>query len=1258
MKKGQIIWVFYIVFGMMLSIPLIGADWPMWRYDTGRRASTEMEFTSDAELLWTRELPEPQRCWPFQYEDYYTGGNPLEKGKLSFDVSYEPVIGKGLLFVPSMVSDHVTAYSTETGEKVWRYYTEGPVRFAPVFWEDNLYFISDDGYLYCLEAATGEKSWKFQGNYSSRRVLGNERLISMWPGRGGPVIQDGILYFASGAVPYEGVFIHAVDAHTGEVIWTNSTSGSIWDLHQHGGAYSFGGPLPQGYLAVTEDKLLVPGGRTPPAVFDRESGELLYFRQATGIVGKGAGGYQVSVHGDWFFNHNMLYALEDGAQYGPVTASVITDDVFMGLDNGTFQVFSTSLEKEEIEIEDRLSRGAIREKYDLKEVRETTLDEGKQLFIKMDGLLAITRENGNIALFELTEEGEPGEIVWEHSIDGEVWNVLAGDEKLFVITENGKIYCFGEDRGSDPVHYQEEIIEDDLDMYSVEWAENIVEETNATAGYAYVYGADNKQLLQALVEQTSLHLIVIEPDEERVDALREYFDERGMYGQRIALICDEPLDFPFPPYLAELVLMTEGEYTTDHLKQGFQSLRPYGGTIYLQDPAEEVEAKFEQASLENGRFVRNEDYALVVREGPLPGAGQWTHQYSDASNTTYSDDDLVRAPMGVLWFGGPSNKNTLPRHGNGPIPQVAGGKLFILGIDTLSARCVYTGRELWVKDFPEIGHPFTTLEHERRFRDGQEVYMPNHPGANFIGSPYVSKEDGVYVIYEDKLYCLDPSSGEVEVEFRIPPLEEVRNPEWGHVMVWEDLLIATIDPQIFDDGEIGNTENWNATSSSIILVMDRYDGGVHWARKAEQVGFRHNAIVAGDGKLFTIDGISSGARELLERRGVEVEEESHLLAFDIRTGRELWREEEDVFGTWLGYYEEYNTLLQGGRHGARGVPPDEPRERLKAHCGQSGDEKWTYRERYTGPLGLHPDMIIPGNPGQRAIHPETGEVMLQKHPLTGEEYRWSYHRYYGCGTMNASRHMINFRSGAAGFHDLKNLGGTGNFGGFRSGCTNNLIAADGLLNAPEYTRTCTCSYQLQTSLGLVHKPEAEMWTLNRLESGQKPIQTIGINFGAQGNRRENDVLWLEYPKIYGQGPDVPLELTSSSHEWFRNHSSWIENPEDGYEWVASYGAKGIDSLEVKLLDEESEEEEKSYHVTMYFAEPEDLGIGERRFDVKVQGEKVLEGFDIYEETGGARRLVKKEFADIPVQDILKIEFVNGNAPSVISGIEIVCQDHK
>src|SRR5438309_11268011 len=106
----------------------------------------------------------------------------------------------------------------------------------------------------------------------------------------------------------------------------------------------------------------------------------------------------------------------------------------------------------------------------------------------------------------------------------------------------------------------------------------------------------------------------------------------------------------------------------------------------------------------------------------------------------------------------------------------------------------------------------------------------------------------------------------------------------------------------------------------------------------------------------------------------------------------------------------------------------------------------------------------------------TGACRMRTDPLTGLPVEWSWVRSYGCNTPMASEHLLTFRSGAAGYFDLCGDGGTGNLGGFRSSCTNNLVVAGGLLTAPDYTRTCTCSYQNQTSLALVPMPEAEMWT--------------------------------------------------------------------------------------------------------------------------------------------------------------------------------------
>src|SRR5262245_43546827 len=198
---------------------------------------------------------------------------------MQFDTAYEPVVVGKTLLIGSPRNDSVTALDTETGAERWTYFADGPVRFAPAVWEGKAYFISDDGHLYCLDAATGKLCWKFRGGPAERRCFGNERVVSAWPARGAPVVADGTVYFAASIWPFMGIFLHALDARTGAVVWTNDGDGSLYMKQPHN-ADSFAGVAPQGALAVAGDKLLVPGGRSVPACYDRRTGKLLHYRLA------------------------------------------------------------------------------------------------------------------------------------------------------------------------------------------------------------------------------------------------------------------------------------------------------------------------------------------------------------------------------------------------------------------------------------------------------------------------------------------------------------------------------------------------------------------------------------------------------------------------------------------------------------------------------------------------------------------------------------------------------------------------------------------------------------------------------------------------------------------------------------------------------------------------------------------------------------------------------------------------------------------
>src|SRR5258707_14382402 len=145
---------------------------------------------------------------------------------------------------------------------------------------------------------------------------------------------------------------------------------------------------------------------------------------------------------------------------------------------------------------------------------------------------------------------------------------------------------------------------------------------------------------------------------------------------------------------------------------------------------------------------------------------------------------------------------------------------------------------------------------------------------------------------------------------------------------------------------------------------------------------------------------------------------------------------------------------------------------MRAYQGSRGNVLWYHRD-YAGPAMIHGDYILKDHGACDLL---TGTVRMRTDPLTGQPVAWEWTRNHGCNTPSASEHLLTFRSGAAGYYDLCNDGGTGNLGGFRSSCTNNLIVAAGLLNAPDYTRTFVCNYQNQASLALIHMPQVGMWT--------------------------------------------------------------------------------------------------------------------------------------------------------------------------------------
>ncbi|MCO6453851.1 MAG: PQQ-binding-like beta-propeller repeat protein [Pirellulaceae bacterium] len=1228
----------------------LGGDWPMYRYDAGRGNWCPDELPDGLRLAWERELPAPRPAWP------------ASQFKLQFDGVPQPIVAGRMLITGSSVHDSVTAYDTRTGREVWRFYTSGPVRFALAAWEQKVYAASDDGYLYCLDAASGDLRWKVRGGPGDGLVLGNERLVSAWPIRGGPVVADRRVYFTAGIWPFMGIFVHSVDAETGQTVWLNSQLGSDWITHPHG-APSFGSIVPQGYLAASGDHLIVPGGRSLPAVLDRERGQLRHFD----FGGKGAGGWDVAARGAFYAVGGQAFELATGLPLGSCTAEVLGDRWIV--DNGQVQWLQPELNRKQTT--DRKGNPAIKVELVRSRTLPVPLDKLRILAAAGNDLLA--GGAGLVARFRVSQLAEPAESpsappqvqrVWSAEITGEAAAMVAADDRLFVVTRDSRLLCFSQDAG-EPVSWQLEeprpagAQATDAEAARPPLAGAIRRQLTTTPGYAVLLGLESSELADQLLAASQLQVIAVEADAGRVEQARRRWEAAGQYGSRIAVRQGTLETCELPPYLASLIVAEPAVLPRQDLvawcARLFTALRPYGGLACLplseRQHAELAAAVrgFSAGGASNsddrfagGQLERDGDWTWLRRPGPLPGSSSWTHQYGDAANSLVSRDELVRAPLGVLWFGGPANDRILPRHGHGPAPQVAGGRLVIEGADMLRCVDVYTGRVLWERELPGLGAYYDTTAH--------------FAGAGEIGSNYVTLPDAVYVVYGDRILELHAASGqprrqftladggrmeELNEDFQLPaPTASPSAPAWGFLAVDDRWLLATSGPVKVDaeaEGALAAalSPGRYASSSRRLVLFDRHTGQRMWSRTAEQ-SFRHNAIVLASGKVFCLDSLSRSQLDMLRRRGIEPTRKPRLLALDAASGKELWATDEDVFGTFLNYSADHDVLLQAGS-AYRDRARDEADTGMVAYRGQDGQVLWKdLARKHGGPCLLWKDKIITNGGGG-----------YQLELLTGNETGWKYERMYGCNTAIGGQHLLTFRSGAAGFCDLAGDSGTGNIGGFRSGCTSNLVIADGVLSAPDYTRTCTCAYQNQCSLALVPMPQAESWTF----SSRKTLpDRYAVNLGAPGDRRAADgVLWYEYPVTGGNSPDLSLRLLPEKVRGVRHHSSRLPDDSSAPAFITSSAVTGLVELRQELP---AARPSGPVTVRLYFAELEGKGPGERVFDVAIQGQSVLQGLDVARETGGAMRPLVKEFRDLKCERELVITLRAQRGEPILCGVAV------
>ena len=614
--------VLNIIFLITFSFSAFSHDWPMWRYDYNRSASSPEQLADNLHLQWQANYNARQPVWD----------DPLNQNLMKFDRLFEPVVAGNMLFIGFNDQDKISALDLNTGEIAWDFYTDGPVRLPLAVNQGNIYFTGDDGFIYCVNASSGKLVWKRLLAPASNKLLGNKRLISMWPARGGVVIKNNVVYAAASIFPLMGTFIYALDANTGNVIWKNEGTGSNYILQPHNSP-AFAHVAPQGAFTISGNKLLVAGGRSVPAAFDLETGQELYYHLAAS--GK-TGGAFVCANNKVFFNHHRerettMYHTETGIKLAPEIGE------YPAIQGDTIYFPGKKIMAMLLQGDNKLDTLC-------------TIDfSATNDLIKAGNFLYAADSTGIKAIKLLPDNG--AELTWTFKTNKNIERLVAANEKLIAVTTDGTIMVFGENQvEAVTVHNRVHEPRDPQQPKS-----GIIRDAANIEGYCLVLGGDNKAQLEDLVYGTTLNVVVYEKDLNQVQQLREYFDAAGVSANRLSFQHFENSFPALPNYFSSLTIVNDAACLENGQPEVFEKLyettRPYGGRIVFPGNRKENNGLFEKMvalNLPGAKIQKNKDLTIVVREGSLPGASPWTHNYGDIANTVKSDDRLVKAPLGIL----------------------------------------------------------------------------------------------------------------------------------------------------------------------------------------------------------------------------------------------------------------------------------------------------------------------------------------------------------------------------------------------------------------------------------------------------------------------------------------------------------------------------------------------------------------------------------------------------------------------------------
>lgn len=220
--------------------PALPNDWPEARANDDRSAASAACVPgqgASGKVLWTRRPAAfPLALYNFRSPD--TAYDPPQ-----------PVVVGDVAYV-SGADGALRALSLSDGQVRWTHYTGGRLFQSPAWWRGRVLAGSGDGFVYCLDAASGRELWRFQAAPLERRMFVYGHMVSTWAVATGVMVHGDRAFFGAGLLNNNGAHWYGLDAATGALQWQRNTIGGCTSSKLTGFS-------PVGLAAIAGEKLRI-----------------------------------------------------------------------------------------------------------------------------------------------------------------------------------------------------------------------------------------------------------------------------------------------------------------------------------------------------------------------------------------------------------------------------------------------------------------------------------------------------------------------------------------------------------------------------------------------------------------------------------------------------------------------------------------------------------------------------------------------------------------------------------------------------------------------------------------------------------------------------------------------------------------------------------------------------------------------------------------------------------------------------------------